>query len=47
MLYKNISPDMIEKYLLPETEKDKTDNKKNKIYNTQLLQLFRLLRTNI
>ena len=43
MFYKNISPDMIEKYLLPDTEK----NKKNKIYNTQLLHLFRLLRTKL
>jgi len=38
--YKYITPDMIEKYLLPETEK----NKRNKLYNTRLLDLFRLIR---
>jgi tripartite-type tricarboxylate transporter receptor subunit TctC len=47
ILYKIITPSMIEKYLLPETEKDKDINKKNKIYNNQLLGLFRLLRTKV
>ena len=42
--YQYITPDMIEKYLLPETEKNKADNKRNKIYNTQLLELFTLIR---
>ena len=35
---------MIEKYILPETEKNKADNKRNKAYNAQLLNLFRLIR---
>lgn len=42
--YKTITPEMIEKYLLPETEKNKADNKRNKLYNTELLSLFRLIR---
>ena len=44
ILYLNITPDMIEKYILSETEKNKADNRRNKAYNTQLLNLFRLIR---
>ena len=44
IFYQNITPDMIEKYILPETEKNKADNKRNKAYNAQLLNLFRLIR---
>jgi len=46
LLYKNIKPSMLEKYILP--EKDKNTNKKynnNIAYNQQLLMLFELLRT--
>jgi hypothetical protein len=38
LLYKNITPSMLEKYLLPDT------NKNNIAYNQQLLTLFELLR---
>jgi len=44
MYYQYITPDMIEKYILPETDKNKTINKRNKIYNTQLLELHSLIR---
>jgi len=44
ILYQNITPDMIEKYILPETENNRADNRRNKGYNTQLLNLFRLIR---
>jgi len=38
--YRNITPDMLEEYLLPEEERN------NKIYNNELLQLFSLFRKN-
>ena len=47
LFYKYVTSDMIEKYILPETEKNKADNKRNKLFNTQLLHLFRLLREKI
>ena len=44
MFYRYVTPDMIEKYLLPETETNKVFNKRNKAYNAELLNVFRLLR---
>ena len=39
----NLTPDIIEKYLLHETDK-KVDNIRNKLYNKRLLNVFRLVR---
>ena len=43
IFYMNLTPDIIEKYLLHETDK-KVDNIRNKLYNKRLLNLFRLVR---
>jgi len=43
VFYMNLTPDIIEKYLLHETDK-KVDNIRNKLYNKRLLNVFRLVR---
>lgn len=43
--YKSVTPDMIEKYLIPEIPNQKEENRKIKIYNNKLLSVLRLLRS--
>jgi hypothetical protein len=43
--YRTVSPDMIEKYLIPELSTNKEENRKIKVYNNKLLSVLRLLRS--
>ena len=45
LYYENISPRILEEYLLPEDNKE--DIKKDKVFNQQLLSLFRLFRSRL